>query len=334
MGKIEVLIIVILVFCGSCTSIYRDFPQERKLSEYTKTEFLPTLENNISADKNSVYCVSLLYTWDKIRKELEPPLEIDSQLYDLSLLNNSKSYINTLSDDEYSSNIDVLKGRLTAKASFKKSLPFQARLTSFKDKLVFDKIKVASFGILGYDESVSNTLKILYYNSDNEFIIQIFLKDSNHEIILAKFDKTFETMSAMFSEIKDKIDLGRKEQENQELNWKYTLASDDEVVIPKLHFNISTNYQTLEGQFFYSNRKQWEIETAWQRTAFLLDQVGAEVESESNIVVKETASKPKESLKPKKMRFDKPFFLVLKKKNSENPYLGLWIANEELMEKE
>ena len=38
--------------------------------------------------------------------------------------------------------------------------------------------------------------------------------------------------------------------------------------------------------------------------------------------------------KSKIMRFDKPFLLLLKRKDSSNPYFGLWITNTELMLKE
>lgn len=34
------------------------------------------------------------------------------------------------------------------------------------------------------------------------------------------------------------------------------------------------------------------------------------------------------------MIFDKPFFIMLKKTNSQNPYFGLWVANTELMTKQ
>lgn len=241
MKAIHLLTIIVIIFCGACLSNNRRFPQEKKLSEYAKTEFVLTLENKISEDKNAVYCVPLLYAWDEIRKELGRPLKVDSQLNDLNLLNNSKSYLNVLSEDEYSVKAKVVENDIIAEAFFSKSLPFSEKLSSFRDSLIFDKTKVTSFGLLGNDYAVLYVVEILYYNDDNNFVIKILLKDANHEIILAKFDRRFETMIEMFSEIQNKIVLGKEEQENQALNWKYRIMSNDEVVIPKLQFNISTN---------------------------------------------------------------------------------------------
>lgn len=74
------------------------------------------------------------------------------------------------------------------------------------------------------------------------------------------------------------------------------------------------------------------VDEAWQRTAFILDEVGAEVESEALIYTFEeiVAEKPQ----PKRLNFDKPFTLFLTKVNSVNPYFGMWVADAELMIKE
>ena len=41
-----------------------------------------------------------------------------------------------------------------------------------------------------------------------------------------------------------------------------------------------------------------------------------------------------EKPKPKKLVFDKPFLILLKRTNAKNPYFGLWTTNTELMTKE
>ena len=46
--------------------------------------------------------------------------------------------------------------------------------------------------------------------------------------------------------------------------------------------------------------------------------------------IEEELEKPK----PKKMIFNRPFLILLKRAESKNPYFGLWIANTELMTKE
>jgi len=137
--KIAVLIVIISTL-WSCTNDDRKFQKVMKLSEYKQTEFLPTLENKISTDKNSIYCVTLLYAWEEIRKNIKTQLQIDNQFYDLTLLNNSQSYKDVLNEDEYSASGKVNGDLISATAEFKKSLPFELKLSSFNNELTFDKM--------------------------------------------------------------------------------------------------------------------------------------------------------------------------------------------------
>ena len=89
------------------------------------------------------------------------------------------------------------------------------------------------------------------------------------------------------------------------------------------------------GNVFEANTKTYEILKAWQRTAFKLDEAGAEVKSEAEVVCvlgieQEEETKPT----PKKMIFDKPFFVMLRRADATNPYFCLYVANPELLVKE
>ncbi len=323
-----------VIFCG-CNA-KREFPEVKKLSEYPKTEFLPTLENKISKDKNAVYCVTLLYAWEEVRKAIKSPLQINSKenTQDLVLLNNSTSFKNVLNVDEYFSSGGIKGDRITARAEFDKSLPFEFDLKSFDNKLIFKGTKVASFGSVGGGKDDYKTIKILYYKNENEFIIKLLPKDPQHEIILFKTKKQFENFAQMNSELAKKKSLGEKEQKQQSKYWKYYLQDEDEVIIPKFNFNIETNYQNIEGNQINTSKNNYVIEKAYQRTAFILDEKGAKIESEAEITTSTDAMEEEEKPKPKKMRFDKPFFVVLKNIQSVNPYFVLFANNAELMVKE
>jgi hypothetical protein len=127
------------------------FSEVKNLSEFKKTKFIPTLEYKISKDKNSVYCATLLFAWDEIRKQINSPLTISDEYADLKLLNTSTSFENVLKSNEYNVSGEVDGGLITARAEFNKSLPFELKLQNFKNKLTFDKQKVSSFGVSGYD---------------------------------------------------------------------------------------------------------------------------------------------------------------------------------------
>ena len=314
----------------------KNFSEVKKLTDYEKSEFIPTLEHEISDKKNFIYCVTLLYAWDEIRKEINQPLEIPNEYIDLTLLNQSNSYANVLKNNEYKASGGVDGGKISARAEFNKSLPLEIKLQNYHNKLVFDNQKVASFGVNGSDNSEQlQIVNIVYYKNDNDFIIKLLPKDKNHEILLFKSEKPFNTISEMNREIERLSKIGQTEKTNEKLNWKYYYAIEDEVVIPKFNFNIETNYSTLEGKYFKTKNQNFQIETAWQRTAFILDESGAKVESEAGIeVAAEIMDEEYERPKPKKMIFDKPFLILLKRIDAKNPYFGLWTTNTELMIKE
>jgi hypothetical protein len=261
------------------------FSEVKNLSEFKKTKFIPTLEYNISKDKNSVYCATLLFAWDKIRKQMNSPLTISDEYADLKLLNTSTSFENVLKSNEYNVSGEVDGGLITARAEFNKSLPFELKLQNFKNKLTFDKQKVSSFGVSGYDYEQLKIVQIIYYKNDNNFIIKLLPKDMEHEIILFKTAQSFNSMAEMTAEIEKLTEIGKTEKEHEKVSWKYYYSEEDVVIIPKFNFNIETNYTTLEGNKFNSNKQDFLIEKAWQRTAFILDENGAEIESEAEIEV-------------------------------------------------
>ena len=333
--QVAIIFNLIMTIFFSCKDD-RDFPEAKKLSAYKSTEFIPTLEHETSPDKNSVYCATLLFAWEEIRKQINSPLTVSDKYSDLKLLNNSTSFKDVLKANEYDVSGEVDVEMIKARAEFKKSLPFEIKLQSYINKLTFNGQKVSSFGVNGYDsyEQLS-IVKIIYYKNDNNFLIKLLPKDKEHEIVLFKTEQNFNSMTEMVTEIEKLKSVGKTEKKNEKLNWKYYLNEEDIVIIPKFNFNIETNYTMLEGSNFASNKQNYHIQRAWQRTAFILDEIGAEVESEAEFeTVTEEPEEDYEKPKPKKMVFDKPFLILLKRTEAAHPYFGLWTTNTELMVKE
>jgi len=330
-----IILTLILTILFSCKNDIK-FSVVKNLSEFEKTQFIPTLEHKITNDKNSVYCATLLFAWHEIREQINSSLTISDDYFDLKLLNQSTSYNDVLKKNEYEISGEIDGDLITAKAKFNKSLPFELKLQSFNDKLIFDGQKVSSFGVRGFDSYEQlKIVRIIYYKDDNNFILKLLPKDKEHEIILFKTDKNFNSIAEMSKEIEKMTEIGKTEKKNGKISWKYYYSEDDIVIIPKFDFNIETNYNTLEGNYFSTdNDETFQIEQAWQRTAFILDENGAEIESEAEIEVAVEEIEEYEKPKPKKMIFDKPFLILLKRTDAKNPYFGLWTMNTELMIKE
>ena len=108
------MVVVLTVFAG-CNK-EREFSEARTLSEFEKTDFVPTIEHKISGERNFVYCVTLLYAWNEVRKKIHLPLEIPEENHDLTLLNASNSFVDALKKNEYSVIGNVDGDLITAKA--------------------------------------------------------------------------------------------------------------------------------------------------------------------------------------------------------------------------
>lgn len=326
-------ILIIILFCkcnfssDKNTDFEEDktFPTVKNLSQFEQTIFLPTLESELGIQKNGIYAASLLMAWDEIKNGVSDSVKnIESPT--LNLMNQSTSYQTALAKNEYSSSVDISFNRIAAQAFFKKSLPFVYPFERDKNCLAFQKDSVVSFGV--YEPQYS--VKIFYYNHDNDFAVKLLPKDDKHEIILLKSDfstatsikKILENLEITYSEFKkDKSSL-----------WKHYFEYEDSLRIPIIEFNIETRYSEIEETTFFANKKTFVIDTFYQRTAFVLNEKGAEVESEAEISATETpAMAEKEPQRPKKLFFDKPYLVMLKRVDSPFPYFAMFVANSELM---
>jgi hypothetical protein len=329
---ISILVISCFIFFGCKEK--RSFPPQSDLDTFKETAFSPTLENKLPANKNVIYSPSLLYAWDEMKAQIKYPLVIDKSFADLVTLNNSKSYLNSLDKSEYETDVTISSNAISVTTFFSKSLPFETKLESFKGELIFNNTKVRSFGLKGSDEDLEKIIKILYYKNDSNFVIELQPKDVNQQIILfKKEDNSDSTLAGTVSALNASIELGKKESLVKENFWKYSYNYTDEVIIPVLKFNIETHYKTMEENCVNINGVNYTVNVMRQRTAFILDEKGAEMETEAETGMSGACEKfmPPH---PKKMIFNQPFLVILKQSDKTNPYFVMLANNAELMEKE
>jgi hypothetical protein len=302
------------------------------LDSLKQTDFVSTLENPISENKNVIYAPAFLFAWDKIKEELKSPIIVGStNSLDFNLLNKSISHQSSLENNEYTATAEIVDGAIIAKAFFNKTNPFETKLQVLDDPINFDKTKVSAFGMYYYNENVIKFTQVLYYKDDNNFILKLEPKDKQHEIILVKGLDKYQTLKDAINLTNGLLVQGKKEQTDNKLIWKYQIAPEDIFAIPAIKFNIATNYKNVEGQnFLTSDRKKHTVEIAYQRTGFILNENGAVVESEAMVAVDSVGLEPIIT-HPKKMIFDKPFLIIIKRVDKKNPYFVMKVANTELL---
>ena len=335
----SILFWTVFLYLTSCTfgnrktePVWSDLPGVTGLDNLKQTDFVITLENSISENKNIIYAPAFLYAWNKIREELRSPVMVGStNSADFNLLNRSMSYQNSLTDNEYSVTAEIADGAIIARAFFNKTLPFETKLQILDDPISFDTAKVSAFGMYYYSEDAIKFTQILYYKDDNNFILKLVPKDRQHEIILVKGLDKYQTLKDAIKFTNDLVARGKQERADNRLLWKYQIVHEDIFAIPAIKFNIATYYKNIEGQdFLTSDNKKHSVEEAYQRTGFIFNENGAVVESKAVVAV-DSASAASVITHPKKMIFDKPFLIIIKRADKTNPYFVMKVANAELL---
>ena len=313
---------------------WSELPEVTALGKLKQTDFVPTLENSIPDNKNVIYAPAFLYAWDKVQKELKSNIVVsDNNSPDFKLLTNSKSYLNSLTEDEYSVNVDFDGDAIMAYAFFNKTLPFEIKLQKLEESIKFGKAKVSAFGMYYFDEEAIKFSKILFYDNDNKFVLKLIPKDKQHEIILVKGLDNVNSLANAVKKTTQLINRGKDEKLNPKQSWKYKILPGDNFAIPTIKFNIETNYTRLEGQTFKtSDNKNHVFYEGYQRTGFILNENGAVAESEAYAVTDSVGAEPIIT-HPKKMIFDKRFYIIIKRTDKTNPYFVMKVDNQELMTK-
>lgn len=310
-------------------------PDAVNLNQLKATEFLPTLENPLDENKNSIYAAAFLYAWDSLKAIYKSPIQLsDTNSTDLKLINQSASYLNTLKRGEYSVNAYGEDNLFFVEAFFNKTLPFPKQLDKSANPIMFEKEKVLAFGMDHYDYDMTKFCSIPFYADDNKFILKLVPKDEEHEIILIKGLENIKSFAGAVTQIQQMTAQGEKEKMNENKSWRYKFEEEDIFSIPLIKYNIETRYKTLEGQLFATGSRKPVIQLAYQRTGFILDENGAVVESHAAASAADSSMTHIEKPKPKKMIFDKPFFIMVKRKEQRYPYFMMRVANAELLTKQ
>ena len=180
-----------------------------------------------------------------------------------------------------------------------------------------DRVK----GFYADSDEQKNNVKIVKYWNDNKFIISLKLKDNTDELFLAKGISIDDPL-----EVVDKINEYNKEA--------VLMNNKDNFRMPKLHLEHNRRYNEVEGNYLANlGFEDYYIGVMYENIKFDLDEKGARVENEAVIGMLLGSAMETRKIKIKNLVLDKPFWVVMKRKDSDNPYFILGVNNTELMEK-
>ncbi len=200
-------------------------------------------------------------------------------------------------------------------AYFFKEVEYETKFE--KDTVSFNGQKVKGF--IADDEEQRENVKIIKYEDDDRFIIKLQLKGESDELILAKgYD--MEKPQDVVKEISDN---------NEE--YIPAIGESDHFEAPKIHLDHHRDYIELIGKNLANKSfTNYSITQMFENIKFDMDEKGARVENEAATAIGNTAMP--EFKKPKNFILDKPYWVVMKKTDSQNPYFILGVNNIKLME--
>jgi hypothetical protein len=336
-----------------------DFPPEVDAGQLKDTDVLPHCGGRIEPGRNYVYCASFQIAWDELKsKVVHGPVRLESGPPLAGELNRFAFPRTDLSADSYiamaglirdgivadiqtamaekfpavTSRIDLPTGAMiVAYAYLQKTLPFRTAFDRFAEPLMFHGktgvSPVGSFGIKafvdrpGRNEAIKEQVTILDYANDNDFVIR--LDTRSDEIILAKIAPR-ESLSETLDAVQHRIEQRKGDSRRSKL------LEEESLVVPIIALNIARDYTEVCGRPLLNDGFTGQrVAVAKQVIRFLLDETGARLESEAEIVDEDDSEYPK----PRQFIFDKPFLVFLREPPATEPYFAMWVENAELLER-
>ncbi|SFU45460.1 hypothetical protein SAMN05216480_10434 [Pustulibacterium marinum] len=292
-----------------------ELPEKVALSQYKQTDFVPTLASAFTANENIVYCATMPYAWEALRKFLNVPITNITNKQ-LAILNADTTHLDAFEENQCDVKVEVEKHMITTKASFETELPFSEPFTKFDTPLQFKNASVASFGFHG----ASTFASINYYHNETDFSITLYSHHYLHNIVLVmapEFSLETLNLKAYWDRIQAERDVS------------IIFSEEDVVQIPMICFNIEKEYEDMKGSTFKAADTLYTLRKVTQRNAFLLNEKGAK--ASGDVLIMAADGIPSETSKPKKMIFNQPFAVFLQKRDGLYPYFGMYIANGELL---
>lgn len=210
--------------------------------------------------------------------------------------------------------IDLGQTDLISYAYFYKKVAYE--LPFIQKDVSFEGQKVAGFEAGDHQK---HTVEILGYESDDRFILRLRLKNEGDELLLAKGFDT-QTPGEML-----------KVLEAWSGHRTTSLGEEDYFKMPVLALQYRRDYPEMMGKYLDNDGfKECFIGQMFENIAFELDETGVRAESQAVISIERGSF----AHPPQRRYFylDKPFWVILKRKESPNPYFLLGVNNTKIMQ--
>ncbi len=327
-----------------------------------KTIVTPYMNHTISLDSNVIYCATFQIAWNELKKVTGENILLSNQPAMADSLNKgiaAKKYINT--QDYFVKSGIATKKFITdlnkeLKKKFKgvfspikdkpnslyfiiyaflyKNLKFKQEYEKIDNGLLFsidsngNNEHVNAFGINSFKNSskehrnLANQTEI-YMNIKNEFAVILKPNNTSDQIILSEIQTSDTlTLTNAYNHIINIVNTNPPVYFDKKLGLR----------IPVINFDLNHSFDNLINKTIKNKvLNNYLITEAYQTISFKLDEKGAIVKSKAKIELLRSISFGNDRII---FSFNKPFFVILKEKDSPYPYLIIWVANPSILQKE
>ena len=317
--------------------------------ELKHTIITPHLEQNIVTGTNVLWCNTFQLAWNELCDLTGGPIVMEPTPLMVSILNKRTASKEDLDEASYVAMAGLAregiyeKIRKELEEKFKgqadpnlldttpemdwvayaylfKQLPFKWAFTRFHENLKFEGHDVDSFGIWQFIDDQKDEVRmakqvdILDYKDNDDLIIELKTQAEDDRLILAKIPPQ-ETLAETISAVEKRIHMAKPDK----------MVKMEHLYVPVLNFDLLREYSELYEHPIHSTNKSIDgtsIIFAAQSFRFRLDERGAILKSEGIAA---------SGLVERNLVFDKPFLIMLKRREAKKPYFALWVGNAELL---
>lgn len=346
MKKIFLSLIIIILFIIIAITVYKVRKKENNTKPLVTTDGISTvltLEDEIKND--TIWCGTFQLIWNDLKNDLaKQDIVFTPQLKVVENLNKETFKTTDISDKYYYKKIGTPSIKL--KEEIEKEIKEKFNETSdilndfrwegrdpkdyflyamlkkeFQFEKAFEELEKGTFAIykdISYFgiktnelTELRNQVKVLYYNSEEDFAIKLITKQED-EVILCK-----NPQGKTFNEIYENIIKQEKEYEGNK-----NMQDGEFLKVPNINLNEKKEFTEIENQsFLYSNGDSYNIEKAIQTIEFKLDRTGGKIKSEAGMMVNYASAIALPETK-RDFLINNTFAIFLIEKDKNKPYFA------------
>ncbi len=206
-----------------------------------------------------------------------------------------------------------------------KKLSFPVPFERLDDSFHFSGRQVRAFGLgktKASHEAMCPQVLVLDYQNEDDFVVELKTSSAGDRLLLAKLPPKG-TLEEMTTSIRARL----AKSEGQ------PAGTNDVLIVPRVSLDLINRFSEIENHWLVPVGRKIAPDllllSAMQSIKFEMNEKGVELLSEAHMAF--ACGREGEPDRPHIMIFDKPFLLMLERKDARMPYFVMWVDNPELL---